>query len=78
MTIEELKAEADKLGYRILKKEKYINLSPCSCGRKKPEKWHDAIEGNKFYQCRNCGRKAPGANTDKQAKKNWNKMMEVI
>jgi predicted RNA-binding Zn-ribbon protein involved in translation (DUF1610 family) len=77
MTIEELKTEAEKLGYRVVKKEKYVSLLPCPCGRKKPEKWYSFTENEDFYQCPNCGLKAPGAMTDKQARYNWNLLVHT-
>lgn len=34
MTLEELKAEANKLGYCLIKKKPYIPIKPCPvCGR---------------------------------------------
>lgn len=74
MTVEELKKEADKLGYRVLKKEKSIPLSACPCGRKKPwEGWH--FGGGYSYKCPNCGNEAPVASTKKQARINWNEFV---
>ena len=35
MTLEELKAEANKLGYGLIKKKPYIPIKPCPvCGKK--------------------------------------------
>lgn len=35
MTLEELKAEANKLGYSLIKNKPYIPIKPCPvCGRK--------------------------------------------
>ena len=36
MTIDELRIEADKLGYNLVKKKSYMPIKPCPiCGRKK-------------------------------------------
>lgn len=77
MTIEELKAEADKLGYSVVKKQQYVKLSPCICGQKKPREWFRIGSGNVVYQCPNCDFAAPEAKTRKQARLNWNKSVEV-
>lgn len=36
MNLEELKAEATKLGYNLVKKQPYIKPLHCTCGKKKP------------------------------------------
>ena len=36
MNLEELKSEAAKLGYNLVKKQPYTKLLPCTCGEKKP------------------------------------------
>lgn len=41
ITIEELKAEASKLGYSLIKKKPYIPIKPCPvCGKKGTSVWH--------------------------------------
>ena len=52
MTIADLKKEADKLGYRLCKKTKYIKFLPCRCGKKYPEVWF--TYNGVFYQCPKC------------------------
>lgn len=74
MTIEELKAEADKLGYRLIKKQEYIHLLPCVCGHNSRTRWW-RMDGS-FYECNQCGRRAPIGSTEAEAKTNWNKMVE--
>ena len=39
MNLEELKAEAAKLGYNLVKRQPYIKLLQCACGKKKPHEW---------------------------------------
>lgn len=77
MNLEELKAEAAKLGYNLVKKQTYITLSPCTCGKKKPCEWFCTGEnrGTSFYKCDNCGLSAPSAKTNREARENWNKLV---
>lgn len=46
MELEELKAEADKMGYRLVKKQGSNVLLPCTCGMLQPYR-------TKF--CPDCG-----------------------
>ena len=71
MTIEELKKEADKLGYRLCKKTKYIKFLPCRCGKKYPEVWF--TYNGVFYQCPKCGARSKVGKTEREARINWNK-----
>lgn len=80
MTYEELKVEADKLGYNLVKKQKYIKLLPCTCGSRRRTMWITTIGGTRGFQrilaCDKCGMEAPPGNTIQEAKENWNKMIE--
>ena len=41
MTIDELRIEADKLGYNLVKKKSYMPIKPCPiCGRKNTSTWY--------------------------------------
>ena len=75
MNLEELKSEAAKLGYNLVKKQPYITLLPCTCGEKKPHEWFYTGEngGMRFYKCGNCELSAPPAKTNRRA--NWNKLV---
>ena len=78
MNLEELKAEAAKLGYNLIKKQPYIKLYQCTCGKKKPSKWFYYAEesnGMMFYKCDNCELSALPAKTDRQARENWNQLV---
>ena len=75
MTVEELKVEAAKLGYKIIKKQEYIKFKPCICGCNKRGLWYRS-GGTRLYKCNNCGLEAPEGSNDKEAKLNWNKMIE--
>ena len=74
MTVEELKAEAKKLGYKIIPVSESIKLLPCVCGCKRRTHWW-TVKGM-FYQCNQCGLKAPIGENETEAKKLWNKMIE--
>ena len=79
MTLEELKAEAKAQGYRLMPIVPYIKLLPCKCGRKKPTEWYRADGSNlTFFKCCECGLSAPGAKTEREARKNWNAMVEGV
>lgn len=78
MNLEELKAEAAKLGCNLVKKQPYIKLSNCTCGEKKPSEWFYYTEENggmRFYKCDNCGLSAFPAKTNRQARENWNQFV---
>lgn len=76
MTVEELKAEAKKLGYNIVKiPEPLEPLTPCVCGRKKPQRWFGRFSLEQ-YICSNCGRAGePGKK--REARHNWNEMIKA-
>ena len=43
MTFEELKTEAERQGYKLVKKPIPLpKIHPCTCGRKKMETWYQA------------------------------------
>ena len=74
MTLEELKAEANKQGYAISKKIVYEKLKPCTCGESRRIQQELTINpSGKYYYCKNCGRKSEIANSWYQARINWNK-----
>lgn len=78
MTLEELKSEAAKLGYKLVKKQPYIKLLPCTCGEKKPSLWYyynGEKTGTEHYKCDNCGLEALPAKTNRKARENWNQLV---
>lgn len=75
MTFEELKAEAEKQGYGLIKKRKHDKLLHCpNCG-KVPKIWANATSGFWLYRCE-CGERAEGARTKTKAKQLWNEKAE--
>lgn len=57
MTYEELKTEANKMGYRLTKKKEYVpHKNKCKCGGKGGA-WYNCAGGctTRFVQCGRCG-----------------------
>ena len=73
MTLDELKAEAKRQGYALIKKPDPAKLMPCKCG-KKPEHWY--VAGGEVYMCQNCGIRAESGRNRRRAIIAWNKLME--
>lgn len=74
MTFEELKAEASRQGYSLVKKPTYVPLTKCSCGAKRSVKAYDTIYGH-AYKCIKCGLESYPSKQHKTARVYWN--MEV-
>lgn len=79
MTVEELKEEAKKLGYNIIKIKKTERLLPCTCGNNRREHWHGInIKSGMPYEilkCTKCGKEVKGDSKDDAIKK-WNEMIK--
>ena len=73
MTLEEVKAEASKLGYRLIKKQKYIPKTRCKCGRR-PEMWY-VRDGGNYVICPNCDIRTKVCKDEKQAWIAWNRLL---
>lgn len=71
MNIEELKTQANALGYNVSKKITYERLSPCKCGSKRIASEIGLLRG-KYYRCTKCGFQGTPAKTKYQAIANWN------
>lgn len=71
MTLEELKIEADKLGYYLVKKSEKVMLLPCPvCGKKCTHEWFSTL-GRKRV-CYNCGFEGRYSKNGVEAKRKWN------
>ena len=85
MTILELKEEARKLGYKIVKYDKYVKLLRCKCGTKKSPTCVHYYERNekgilvfrKAYRCLKCGLESGQAKSLQKAREEWNKAFNV-
>lgn len=71
MTLDELKVEAKKQGYRLTKIPERIVMLPCPvCGSKRLHQWFGPL--GTFRKCFNCYFRGDSARTDNEAKKKWN------
>ena len=78
MTLDEIKKEADKLGYRVLKKtEPLPTLIPCACGCNRRTSWWKSGVGE-YYACKNCGFESEPAITERGKRQNWNDAIKAI
>jgi len=80
MTVEELKLEAKKLGYNIIKiPPKPVKLLPCVCGRKRIDNYvtYDSVakESGYIYKC-TCGLRSERGKTIREAREKWNEAVE--
>jgi hypothetical protein len=78
MTLEELKAEAKKHGYKLVKDNPYISLAPCICGRKKVglSMIYGKTKTPYFHKCNKCGLTSEPTKTKYEAKLKWNECVE--
>lgn len=78
LTFEELKEEAKRQGYNLIRIKKPEKLLPCTCGCNRREHWHCcSIENGEFIKliCCKCGKEAIGK-TMFDAIHNWNEMIK--
>lgn len=71
MDLETLKKEADKLGYRVVKKQPYVPFPQCACRKGKGIDRYQTI-GGYFYRCPICGKESEPAKLASDAAMNWN------
>ena len=72
MTLEELKAEAAKHGYNLVKKQHYVRLNKCPvCGRR-PALMVSAVTGKKRYYC--CKIHSEWIKGEENARMAWNQV----
>ena len=74
MTLEELKAEAAKHGYRLIKVPKHIAMLPCTCGHNKRSTW--CVDGGYILECLKCGKQGYAGTTRNDARIQWNRRIE--
>lgn len=75
MTYEELKAEANRQGYRLVKQSRPEKLLPCICGHNK--RTHRFSHNFYVLECKNCG-SIVRAETEKEVYSEWNKFMTKL
>lgn len=74
MTVEQLKEEAAKLGYSVVKIRKRPKFIKCICGHNLHTKYFSG--GTIFFQCKHCGLKGDKSKTEYEAIRNFNKVVE--
>lgn len=72
MTLEELKNEADKYGYKLVKKNSYIKILPCPVCGKKSTHIRFNLGGEYLKVCSICGFKGNISKTKRDVNKSWN------
>lgn len=78
MTFEELKEEAKRQGYKLIKIIPKETFLPCVCGCNKRTWWINPWDETKYVECQKCGLKTEGVSTscsDNEVIKQWNKMV---
>ena len=77
MTLEELKAEANKLGYSLIKKKPYIPIKPCPiCGKKSTSVWYGVRGKGMMRQCSFCDFEGDWTNGKTSVNEAWNNAVE--
>lgn len=78
MTLEELKAEANKLGYCLIKKKPYIPIKPCPvCGKKSTSVWYGQRGKGTMRQCSFCDFAGDWTNEKIHTTEAWNNAVEM-
>ena len=78
MTLEDLKKEAARQGYALIKRNPLPLISPCTCGRKsKFSRWYRNMWGVSeiAIYCPKCEREVWGEN-EREAREHWNRGYE--
>ncbi len=79
MTLNELMEEADRQGYRLVKKAPKTMLLPCICGCNKRQRVYKYVSSKRIVilECMRCGKRVEGIN-EMNARVNWNKEITRI
>lgn len=76
MTLEKVKAEAKKLGYKLIPIKKYVKVLPCPvCGKKRTSEWTIMnLSGKDTFRrvCHNCGFQGNLADRSSKTIEAWN------
>jgi len=78
MTLEELKAEAKRQGYSLIKYNPLPKMIPCVCGNnKRYRRWRNT-DGDESVSivCTKCGREIEGW-SERETRIRWNKAMSI-
>lgn len=70
MTLEELKIEAKRQGYKLIKDNPLPKIGRCECGRR-PRQWWTS-EQRSFYKCDHCGKQSDAKVKRRDIIEAWN------
>ena len=81
MTLDELKAGAKALGYKLIKDNPKPKLLRCTCGAKQFHWWMKPLYDKTYWEiwqleCKKCGKKSEWADSERKAIEKWNEMIE--
>lgn len=82
MTLEELKAEAKAMGYKLIKDNPKPKLLRCTCGSNHRGWWSTSANTGKFgdllwqLECKKCGKRSEWADSERGVIEKWNEMIE--
>lgn len=74
LTLDELKAEAKRQGYKLIKDNPIPKFNPCICGANHRTEWKNT-RGAYCYECMECGRTSSWGDNRREARENWNRMV---
>ena len=79
MTYEELKEEAKKQGYRLIKDTPNEKLIPCICGCNKRIRWYNT-DGQVSLECARpmCDIRSPWADSEREVRHKWNETIRNL
>jgi hypothetical protein len=75
ITDEEFKVEAKRRGYNLIKIPEKVTLLPCVCGSERRDRVF-VMRGFEYYSCATCGLVAKEGKSTREARLNWNAMIE--
>lgn len=77
MTVDELRTEANKLGYNLVKKQAYTKPIRCTCGCKPINNmiWNERKFIGFSHECKNCNIQSKPHIRKYKAALNWNEMI---
>lgn len=79
MTYEELKIEANKMGYNLIKKKEYVPHKKCKCGKHGRVMLGCKVGSDKStwsIMCEKCNKRTKAWMNQDDAWREWNKMQE--
>lgn len=78
MTVNELREEAKKLGYGIIKLKNKEKFEYCVCGHNRRRMTFNSTNNKVAYYCLNCNFTAPYGEDELDARSKWNEAIRSI